>query len=891
MLARLFWRNRFSEISENPVCARDIRFPRRPRVLSEESVSLAEFRKLSFLQAQTGDIMVQIPGSPVRLSPSFLRRRANCSNTHGANHPLVLHLEQLENRCLMNGDPAPADVLTSPSNSEEIAVVPAVNSLNVASLSLDDYYPVRPYVAYYESPPEGPAFDRIDELPEWLVAEADRRYSDQFGQPAHEYWSGFGFVSHELFITSDFSRNVALDSVQSFSATNVQVAGVDEADLVETDGEFLYMIVQNELLIIDVRDAESPSIASRVLLDSNPTGIYLNGDRLTIVSNKLPSWSGGAVRPGIAIPFDLSLDSYSWNFQPAVQVQVLDVSEAAIPELVEHTELDGRLVSSRMVDGQLRLVVQQNFSSWQLLPALKIYSVGFDQANQQHEFRYETRNEYLGRVFQQLQKFSLPGYRTFNIDGAVTEQQHLLELDDIADHAGSHVSATTIATFDTLDNDAGPDATESVLTRAAAEIYATEDSMYVFGSPVQSQPSGTFSWINYATETAIWKFNFASGGDSIKLAAQGKVDGQITSQFAADEHDGYLRLVTTGRTWSSGQDLFVLNQVGEELQIVGQINNIAPNENLHSVRFLGDEAFVVTFRKVDPLFAIDLSDPANPRITGELKIPGFSDYLQPLDENHLLGVGRGADERIGRFQEVQISIFDVSDMSDPQLAHRYSFGGGRSTQSEALYEHHAVSYFSDAGLLAIPIFSAYQWGSFRFGVDNSAILETNESALQVFRVDTATGFEPVATIKHNSRIRRSLTIGEHLIVVSQDYVTVHDLNDPRRQIAKLDLQVGSDVGVVELEAYLDPSSLTGLDSPADEFDSNDSDSRAESRQPYTPSPRRTYSPLRGNYAPRSAARYEVLDRATEQIELGLAEQLADELALDLASDLASAVRD
>ena len=788
-----------------------------------------------------GDVMAQSSRTLSRVKSSFLRRLASGPAPHGANRPLVLHLETLENRCLMNGDPAPVDAITSTPDRDEVAVLPAANSLAVSSLLLDDVSRdgVSRYWPHYESPPEGPEFDRIEELPEWLVAEADRRYGEQFGQESKGWsfnpWIVRGAVTLNTTAVAFSTADTDSLSSNSFSGTNLQVAGVDEADLVETDGEYLYMIVEQELLIIDVRDAENPSIASRVQLESKPTGIYLSGDRLTLISNNQPSWFGGPIRPGVAIPFVLSVDSTSWNLNPAVQVQVLDVSEAASPELVEHTELDGRLVSSRMVDGQLRLVVQQDFKESQLLPALKTYSVGFDEATQQQDLRYETRNEYLGRVFAHFQKLTLPGYRVLSAEGEILGQQSTVEIDDLQDlvQAG-HLSVTTIATFDTLDKAAGPDATKSVFTSGAAEIYATEESLYVFGNDVSKWTHSHQFWSNYSTETTIWKFDFGGQGNPIKLSAQGIVTGRVTNQFAADEHDGYLRLVTTGRTWSSGQDLFVLKQVGKQLTTVGQISDIAPNENLHSVRFLGDRAFVVTFRKVDPLFAIDLSDPTNPVITGELKIPGFSDYLQPIDEDHLLGIGRGADEQLGRFQEVQISIFDVRDMSDPQLAHRYSFGGGRSTQSEALYEHHAVSYFPESNTLAIPIYSSYQWGGFRFGVDNRAILEADESALQVFRVDTTTGFDPIATIKHDSRIVRSLRIGEQLLVVSQDFVTVHDLNDPTTQLAKLDLQVGSDAGLVELEAYRDPTSLTGIEIPSDEVGSPVGNERTPLRHPYTP---------------------------------------------------------
>ena len=175
------------------------------------------------------------------------------------------------------------------------------------------------------------------------------------------------------------------------------------------------------------------------------------------------------------------------------------------------------------------------------------------------------------------------------------------------------------------------------------------------------------------------------------------------NQFAADEHDGYLRVVSQGQPWSNvGQSVVVLQQVGKNLNVVGSVSGIATDESLYSVRFVGDRAYFVTFRQIDPLFVVDLSVPTDPRLTGELHIPGFSDYLQPIDETHLLAIGRDG--------ALQVSIFDVSDISNPQLTQRYSFEGGSTTVTPATGasftrgdgDHHAVSYFADEQILRCP---------------------------------------------------------------------------------------------------------------------------------------------------------------------------------------------
>ena len=720
----------------------------------------------------------------------------------GTKRRLVLHLERLEDRFLMNGDPAPLAAVSLAADTD------VASQFAVADVGPNNDFALLRYPIYGQptSPPEASPFNRIADLPGWLVAEADRRHGDLYGKtitsPRLIYWD-WQLQGQSLMDVDDRVFVTALSVTDAnFSSTNTQVTGVDEADLVETDGDFLYVLSQNELFILDARESGKLTLASRIQLDARPTGMYLAGDRLTLITG------GGNHRYSPNLRGNILLgNNWRGNYHPApstTEVKVLDVFDRSAPKLVQSTELDGRLISSRMVDGELRIVLQQDARHWtNLLPNLQRYYVGYDETTGTQEYRYETRNAYLGRVHKVLETYVLPSYRTLSVDGQVLAEQHLVSWQDLAESIASrYASATTIATFDTLGNTTGPTATKTLFTRAAAEIYATEDSLYVFGTSANSSYN----------QTSIWKYDFNTNDHSIELSATGSVNGRLLNQFSADEHEGYLRVVTTGK------ELFVLQQVGKHLKTVGMVGNLAPGERLHSVRFTGDEAFVVTFRKVDPLFAIDLSDPTNPVVAGELKIPGYSDYLQPIDENHLLGIGRGANAGIGLFQELQVSIFEVGDLSNPQLAHRYSFEGGRSTASIATGgrwtqgdgDHHAVSYFPSAEILAIPVYNADPQGRFWNNADNSPWFGAQESALQVFRVDVQTGFEPLATIQHDSRIMRSLRIGSQLVVVSADQVTVHDLNDPSQTLATLDLRVGSDEGLVELATYFSSQTLAAI---------------------------------------------------------------------------------
>ena len=249
-------------------------------------------------------------------------------------------------------------------------------------------------------------------------------------------------------------------------------------------------------------------------------------------------------------------------------------------------------------------------------------------------------------------------------------------------------------------------------------------------------------------------------------------------------------------------------QVGKRLHVVGELGGIAANEVLYSVRFMGERAFFVTFRKVDPLFAVDLSDPTDPALLGELHVPGYSDYLQPIDEDHLLAIGRGANESTGLFEELQVSIFDVSDMVNPQLLHRYSFDAGRSTATPAIGDrwqrgdgdHHAVGYYPADQIFTLPIYSADQFASLWNGLDNTPQFALGNGCLQVFRIDVDSGFTPLGLIEHDTLVERSVRVGDHLYAISSGAISVHELTNPDIELGRIDIGASADQ-LVELTMY------------------------------------------------------------------------------------------
>jgi uncharacterized secreted protein with C-terminal beta-propeller domain len=217
----------------------------------------------------------------------------------------------------------------------------------------------------------------------------------------------------------------------------------------------------------------------------------------------------------------------------------------------------------------------------------------------------------------------------------------------------------------------------------------------------------------------------------------------------------------------------VLRDHGGNLSLVGAVDRLAPGERIYSARFVGDRAYVSTFRQIDPFFVIDLSEPSAPRVEGELKVPGFSSYLQPLDDTHVLGIGRDVDPDTGRVLGVQVSLFDVSNPTTPVRAAVHTFpGDGWESWSEALFDHRAVSWFPERGILALP--------GARFTADGTT------DSLWVLRVDLgpAAGFTVLGEVFHESAVRRSVRIGDILYSISTGEVQAHPVADPSRVVAR-----------------------------------------------------------------------------------------------------------
>jgi len=373
-------------------------------------------------------------------------------------------------------------------------------------------------------------------------------------------------------------------------------------------------------------------------------------------------------------------------------------------------------------------------------------------------------------------------------------------------------SMTHVIAFDIHEVDINQ---QSFLLGASQTMYVSEQAIYLASAHYQYQP-GIFGlrMTSEDVQTIIHKITIEDG--MVEYTAQGEVPGTLLNQFSMDEHDGFFRIATTiGSFWSSedqsSNNIYILD---EDLTQIAAIEDIAPGEQIYAARFMGDMAYLVTFKKIDPFFVIDLSDPYNPEILGKLKIPGYSDYLHPYDANNIIGIGKDTVEALDDemewreidfswYQGVKLAIFNVSDVSNP-IEMTKEIIGDRGTHSQALYDHKAVLFDREKELLVIPIdlyeideeikeqagnYTGSIYGDFTF------------QGAYVYRVTLEDGFELLGRITHlseeemmksgfypeySSTIVRSLYIEDALYTISSAKIGIHSL-DNIQEIALISL--------------------------------------------------------------------------------------------------------
>lgn len=496
----------------------------------------------------------------------------------------------------------------------------------------------------------------------------------------------------------------------NFSTSNVQESGVDEADIVKTDGSRIYYLSNANLRIFDP-NSSPPRLVTNLMVES-ATNMFLVGSRLVVI--------------------DLSYDQQSLGI--FTRLRVLDTNTLTFTST---TRVEGRQVASRMVDGIIRLAVTSGRG-----PVVR--------PNEQYE----------AAVARSTIEDWLPRY-SVERNGAITRSGFAVSASQVSypnEDAGSQM--LSVYTF----NPASPGVDNPTAVMGAGEIlYSSPTSMYVTSSAYSVMTDAGAS-ATASAFTRIHKFDISSPTDA-RYVASGTIAGALLNQFSMSELGGRLRVAATLRAAQSQSSVLVLEQRGDKLQTIGSVTGLGPSEQIYAVRFIGSRGYVVTFRRTDPLYVIDLSKPTQPKVAGELKIPGYSGYLHPVGEGRLVGVGSDGTED-GRVLGPQISLFDVSNPAAPKRIAQKAFP--ESYQSRVEHDHLSFLFWAPTGRLVVPMTTG--WGEERFS-GAVALTVTRDSLSDPVELNHHRGSQ-----KSVPGVDRSVIVGERLITLSVSGALVSDLS-------------------------------------------------------------------------------------------------------------------
>lgn len=517
---------------------------------------------------------------------------------------------------------------------------------------------------------------------------------------------------------------------QDFSETNVQEKGIDEPDIVKTNGRLILVASQGELRVIEPGDSPK-QIGSVDLPSGGNDQLLLVGDRVLVF---------GAGHDGVSYRHTLSMP------QPQTVVSVVSIERPSEPRLLGSATVDGAFVNARMIDGTARLVVQSGPPRIDWVQPLPGPMGDMGQAG---HMEYQRREEAATARNRELLDASTADQWLPKVTDSKGDTRPLVECERI--HHPEDPAGVALTTVLSVDRDGKFGEAVSVLA-SGGTVYASGTGLYV--ATMQIPPTAA-EIAEEAIATQVHRFDI-SDPDRAYYVGSGGVPGHLLNQFSMSEHEGRLRVATT-KGWPGGNGteslVTILEPKEGALAQVGQVGGLGKTERIYSVRFIGDMGYVVTFRQTDPLYVIDLSDPTAPAVRGELKINGYSAYLHPISDTLLLGVGQDATDE-GRRLGMQLSLFDVSDPAAPKRLHQATIA---DTQSEAEWDHHAFLYWAPTKLSVVPLFDHRRPGASAagFSVDPQAGIK------EIARIEHEPGAEP-----HMVQIRRSLVIGDRLYTLS-----------------------------------------------------------------------------------------------------------------------------
>lgn len=565
------------------------------------------------------------------------------------------------------------------------------------------------------------------------------------------------------------------DSATSYSQTNTQVKGVDEADFVKNDGTYIYLLHGKTFQVVQAWPAAAMAATSSIDVEGWPTEMFVDQGRVVIYSvvdgtavmnaaGVAPRTSYSEGRYYFGAPMCMGYGCGYWNSNPLTKVTVLALDNGTTPRVTRETYFEGSYLSSRRVGAKVRTVLVGGAHG----PSLRYYPDFSGRYTGTGPYVQPSIDEQIG-AYEALRTQNnaaidaskvadwLP-YSFARTSSGVTGTLAKCEDYLVPTEGSTQYGLTQLASMDLDAPNAAPQVTSIV--GAVDTIYANEETMVL-----ASRAWMPWSWYwdqgvadgLSVAQTHLHAFDIASDPILPKYEGSATLPGTVHDQFSIDVQKNVLRVATTeqraktvtspgslfgGSSWSRTLEnvnrVFTAEIGGGRIHPAGDAGDLAKGERIQSVRFVGDRGYVVTFRQVDPLFVLDLSNPSAPKVVGEATMPGFSTYMHPLDAGHLLTIGRDADAN-GRVNGLAVQIFDVTNPKVPLLAHKFVFPtSGAWNSSEALQEHKAFTYFPEKHLLAFPYYS-YDWNT------NTG---TMTSSAELFRIDVQTGILHIGGVEH-----------------------------------------------------------------------------------------------------------------------------------------------
>lgn len=572
----------------------------------------------------------------------------------------------------------------------------------------------------------------------------------------------------------------------SHSETNTQVDGVDEADIVKTDGNYLYVLHGRELAVVNAYPASDLAIGSTTEIEGHPLEMFLADDKIVVFSSVdgTPLLSEAGIDP--RTPDYGYGDCYDCGFYVGLTKVTVMSLDGASPRVDRELYFEGDYRSSRRIGSKVRAVLSGGYHP----PSVQYHPDDpnfWDLSDDAKVAAYEALRTVNAQRIREATLSELLPYRFERTGGELSVLEPSCGDYYVPTPGSTEYGMTQIQSFDILD--AGQPVSETQVVGHAQTVYANGQAMYLVGQSYRDPWFSAPSWAELSSTTTSHIHKFDIQDLAPRYEGSGSVPGWVNNQFSLDEKDGNLRVTTTDELvsdteWTTVNHLFVLADVGDELETIGSITGLAPDESVQSARFIGDMGYIVTFRQVDPLFAVDLSDPTKPRVLGELKIPGFSEYMHPLDGGtHLLTIGRdGTDD--GQVLGVALQIFDVQNPLEPKLTHKHVLGEG---YSDAEVDHKAFTFYQ--GRLAIPM---VRW--------DHDFYEMTSSSLELFDVDAAGGITALGGVDHTSLfgqtqdvscyyygygVRRGVFIDDLVYSISEAGIVASDAANPASPVATM----------------------------------------------------------------------------------------------------------